>query len=241
MRAILFTSCLVDQLFPEVGFAALRVLRAAGVEVLYDGRIVCCGQPAYNSGHHKEARGVALALLEATDQDLPLVSLSGSCAAMIKVFLPELAADGVVGSADSLSERTWEFSDFLANRLGLTSLDAPFEGVVAYHDSCHALRELGIQAPPRRLLEAVSGVEVRELDDGRRCCGFGGLFSTSYPEVSAAIGRDKVEAIRRSGADWVVSTDVSCLMQIDGLLRREGLSVRTAHLAQVLDPEGAVR
>ena len=154
-------------------------------------------------------------------------------------YLPELVGNGSGERARRLAARTWEFSDFLVNELDCADLKSPFEGVVAYHDSCHGLRELGIGEQPRQLLRGVAGVELREIEDDSRCCGFGGLFSTGYPELSAALGRDKIEAIRRTGASWVVSTDVSCLMQMDGLLRREGASdVKTLHLAQLLDPEG---
>ena len=241
MQVSLFTSCLVDQLYPEVGFAALHVLARAGVDVVYNERLACCGQPAFNSGHRAEARQVARALVEGANDSLPLITLSGSCAAMIKVFVPSLfeAETADKAAAEALAARTWEFSDFLVTQLGCPDLGASFEGTVTYHDSCHALRELGIFEQPRRLIATVAGAQLLELDDRRRCCGFGGMFSVQFPEVSAAIGTDKVESIRRTGVDCVVSSDVSCLMQIEGLLRKRQLDgIRTLHLAQLLDHRG---
>ena len=236
MTVSLFVTCLVDQLFPQVAFSTLKILEHLGVEAHFDPRQTCCSQPAFNSGYQKEARQVARHFLDVFKDSEKLVVPSGSCAAMIKVFLPGLfpAQSEQRRLAEEIGRRTYELSEFLTSVLGLESTGARFEEAVTYHDSCHALRELGIAAGPRRLIRNVEGIDFREMERADRCCGFGGAFSLSFEDVSCAIGEDKLEAIQRCGARCVVATDVSCLMHLDGLLRRQGIAVRTMHLAELL-------
>lgn len=236
MKVSLFVSCLVDQLFPQVGLSTVRVLEKLGVEVSFDERQTCCGQPAFNAGYVEEAKRVARHFVAAYSDSVPIVVPSGSCCTMIKVFLPQLFPKGSTerDGADRIAQQTFELSEFLVSVLGIRSTGASFCGTVTYHDSCHLLRELGICEAPRDLIRGVSDIDFREMGNAQRCCGFGGTFSVKFPDVSSAIGDDKVKAIRETGADYVVANDVSCLMHIDGLLNRHHVPVQTMHLAELL-------
>ncbi|HSR53125.1 MAG TPA: (Fe-S)-binding protein [Acidobacteriota bacterium] len=237
MKVSLFVTCLVDQLFPEVGLSAVRVLERAGCQVHFDRRQSCCGQPAFNSGYPRQARRVAEHFLDVFGQAPCIVTPSGSCAAMIKHHLPGLFAphSDERRRAQSIASKTWEFSQFLVDKLGVSHLDTEFPHPVTYHDSCHLLRELGVSEAPRRLIRSLKGIDFREMKDSQRCCGFGGTFSVKFQDVSAAVGLDKIEAIRETGAAYVVACDISCLMHLQGLLRRRKVNVRILHLAQLLD------
>ncbi len=236
MKVSLFVTCLVDQLFPQVGLSTVRILKKLGVEVDFDPRQTCCGQPAFNSGYAEEACQVARSFIEVYKNSLPLVIPSGSCCTMIKVFLPKLFEEGSRDHqlARQIADQSYELSDFLISVLGVNETGASFSGAVTYHDSCHLLRELGIFRQPRELIQAVKGIEFREMEDSTRCCGFGGTFSVKFADVSAAIGEDKVQRILDSGAGCVIANDVSCLMHIEGLLRRSNTPVRTMHIAELL-------
>jgi L-lactate dehydrogenase complex protein LldE len=238
-RVALFATCLVDQFFPEVGLATLRVLERVGVRAEFPPGQTCCGQPFFNMGHREQARAVArhtLAVFEAYDA---VVLPSGSCASMVRVFAPDLfePGDPVRARMEALAAKTFELSQFLVQRLGVSSVASAFHGSVAYHDGCHCLRELRVRDEPRRLLASVAGCRLVEMEGSDACCGFGGTFSVKFGEISSAMVADKVAAIEATGASCVVSTDSSCLMQIGGALRRRGSAVRALHLAQVLAGE----
>jgi len=232
----LFVSCMVDQLWPEVGLAAARVLERAGCEVTFDPRQTCCGQPAFNTGYRDEARRVADAFLEVFADAEAVVIPSGSCAAMVH-HLPELYAEDDPRHARALrvAERTHELSAYLVDVLGVDDLGARFDGKVTWHDACHGLRDLGLREQPRRLIRRVRGTELVELPGADTCCGFGGTFSVKYPEISVAILDRKLEELEPLGVDALVSGDVSCLTQIGGRLERRGSRVRAMHLAELLD------
>ena len=236
MRVSLFVTCLVDQLFPQVGLSSVKILKNLGVEVDFDPAQTCCGQPAFNSGFVDEASRVGRSFLETYKDAGPIVVPSGSCSTMIKVFLPGLFESGSAEwkTAKEIGERTYELSYFLVSVLGRDETGARFPEVVTYHDSCHQLRELGISKEPRQLIGGVEGIDFREMENSNRCCGFGGTFSVKFSDVSAAIGDDKVNWIRDSGARYVISNDISCLMHIDGLLKRAQVPVETMHLAELL-------
>ncbi|HXK62161.1 MAG TPA: (Fe-S)-binding protein [Acidobacteriota bacterium] len=237
MRVALFVTCLIDQLYPQVGRSALKVLNKLGVTVDFDRRQTCCGQPAFNTGYVDEARHVALHLQRLyAGNDLPIVVPSGSCAAMIKVFTPGLFDEGSRerAAAEDIARRTYEFSDFIVSVLGCERTGARFPEIVTYHDSCHLLRELHISEQPRRLIRQVEGIDFREMENSTRCCGFGGTFAVKFPEVSTAMGEEKIRWIRDSGARYVIGNDVSCLMHLSGLLRRKEIAVGTMHLAELL-------
>lgn len=213
----------------------VRVLERLGHTVDYPEAQTCCGQPAFNSGYWDEARAVAERQIAVFRDAETVVIASGSCGAMVKVFYPELF-HGHPGEAQarSLAARTFEFSDFLVNRLGIVNVGARFPGRATFHDGCHGLRELGLKQPPRRLLQHVQGLQLVEMNDGETCCGFGGTFAVKFPMISTAMGENKCAAIAGTGADFVISNDSSCLMQIGGLLNRQGKSIKTLHLAEVL-------
>lgn len=232
----LFVTCIVDQLFPDVGMAMARVLERAGCSLAFPPDQTCCGQPAFNSGYRAEAKDVALHFLKVFHDAEYIVVPSGSCTSMIAHHYAELFAEEPAKLAEvhSLEKRTWEFSQFLTEVLKVDDLGARFDGVATYHDSCHALRELKVKHGPRKLLANVRGLELREMDIAEECCGFGGTFSVKFPEVSGGMARTKIDSIMRTGADTVISIDSSCLMQIEGAIRRAGLPIRTKHLAEVL-------
>ena len=237
MRVTLLVTCVVDLLAPEVGEATVRVLRASGCEVSVNLAQTCCGQPAWNAGHAEEAAKVARTTLEALEDELAagaeaVVVPAGSCAAMVKVFWPELFT--VTGDADAaerarrVGERTHELSAFLADR-DLPGLSASGEQV-AYHHSCHMLRELRIHDEPEGLVDRVA--QRVEWADDDRCCGFGGLFSAKLPEVSTAMADEKLASLP---VGEVVGCDTSCLAQLRTRSESVGRPVRTRHLAQLLD------
>jgi L-lactate dehydrogenase complex protein LldE len=226
-RVSLFVTCIVDQVFPRVGMAMAEVLERAGCEVDFPEAQTCCGQPAFNSGYHSEARGVARHFLKVFEGAEYIVVPSGSCTSMISHHYSDLFEV-------HHETRVWEFSEFLVDVLHIDDVGASLERVVTYHDSCHALRELKIRETPRRLLANVRGLRLEEMDAAEECCGFGGTFSVKFPEVSGGMARTKIESIVRTGADTVVSIDSSCLMQIQGALHRAGSKIQTMHLAEVL-------
>ena len=235
-RVALFITCLGDQFFPEVGECAVRVLRRLGVEVTFNLAQTCCGQPAFNTGYRDEARAVASRVLDLFDDADYVVAPSGSCTSMIRVFYPELFGGDHerMQKLEKLRSRFFEFSEFLVNVLKVEDVGARFPHRVAYHDSCHLLRELGIEAEPRQLLRAVRDVELVELQDNQVCCGFGGTFSVKFPEVSVAMGADKTRAAAATGAEYLVANDSGCLMHLAGLIHRQGLPLKTLHLAELL-------
>jgi len=235
-RVFLFVTCIVDQLFPAIGIAMTEVLERLGYEVEFLDRQTCCGQPAFNTGYRDEARTVARHFLEVFQDAEMIVVPSGSCTSMLTHHYVDLFSDdpAMLAAARALAPRVYEFSRFLLEVAGVDDVGARLDAVVTWHDSCHALRELGIRDGPRRLLERVRGLIVREMEASEECCGFGGTFSVKFPEVSGAMARTKIEAILRTDAQAVVSGDASCLMQIQGAIRRAGLGIRAMHLAEVL-------
>ena len=213
-----------------------EVLERLGYAVSFPELQTCCGQPAFNTGYRDEARRVARHLLSVFRDVEYIIVPSGSCTSMITQHYEALFEedDEARLEARSLAARTWEFSRFLLEVARADDVGARFDAVVTYHDSCHALRELRIKDGPRRLLGNVRGLILREMDAAEECCGFGGTFSVKFPEVSGGMARTKIEAIRKTEASAVVSIDSGCLMQLQGAMRRAGLSIRTLHLAEVL-------
>lgn len=235
MRITLFVPCFVDALYPRVGISAVQVLERLGHTVECPEEVACCGQPAFNSGYWPEARAVAQPALERLRFAEAVVVASGSCGAMLKVFYPQLFhGTPWEEAARELSAKTWEFSDFLVSKLGVTDVGARFSGKVTFHDGCHGLRELGAKQPPRQLLAKVKGLELVEMAAAETCCGFGGTFAAKFPMISTAMGEVKCASAKDTGADYIVSNDSSCLMQIAGLLSRQGEPIKTLHIAEVL-------
>lgn len=237
IKVNLFITCLVDNLFPQVGVSMVKVLNRVGVSnISFPKSQTCCGQPAYNSGYQNEAREVAVKFLRDFNDDGYIVCPSGSCVSMVKVFYKELFENDTNHrvSAENIAGRTYEFTDFLTNVLGIVDVGAKYKCKATYHDSCHALRELGINEQPRKLLEKVSGLELVEMNMHDACCGFGGTFSVKYPDVSTAMLEEKIKCIRESGADTVISTDMGCLMNMGGYISRNSLHFDVKHIAEVL-------
>lgn len=242
VRASLFVTCIIDQLYPEVGVSVVRVLRRYGVEVDFPDGQTCCGQPLYNSGFTQDARKLAMRTLDALEGSGYVVVPSGSCGAMMRVFYEDLFADDpeMLARAVDLGERVYEFTEFLTDVLGVDRAqdDGP-EGSrkVAYHPSCHLLREMRVRESPRRLLSGCDDVDLVELPDAEQCCGFGGTFAVKYPHISEEMLADKLAAIRQSGADTITACDMGCLMHIGGAVSRQNLPVSVRHIAQILDSE----
>jgi L-lactate dehydrogenase complex protein LldE len=235
-RASLFVTCLVDQLFPQVGMAMAEVLERIGWQVDFPEAQTCCGQPAFNTGYHAEAARVARHFLGVFEEAEYVVIPSGSCCSMVTHHYRELFADdpAALAATEALVPRVWEFSKFLLEVAKVEDVGARLEEVVTFHDSCHGLRQLRVKEGPRRLLSRVRGLELREMDAAEECCGFGGTFSVKFPDVSRAMAQVKLDSIARTGAGTVVGIDASCLMQIRGAASRAGLPLRAMHLAEVL-------
>lgn len=236
-KVSLFVSCIVDQFFPEVGMAAVEVLERCGLEVDFPEAQTCCGQPAFNSGFHEEARQVARAWMDAFAKSEVVVAPSGSCVSMVRNSFAEIfhGYPSERAEAKSLAARTFEFSEFLVKVLGRTDVGAPpWPKAVTLHESCHLLRELKVREPARQLLSAVPGLELREMERSEECCGFGGTFSVKFGPLSTALADDKLKSAAATGAAAVVACDMSCLMHLDGRARRMGIPIRCLHLAQVL-------
>jgi L-lactate dehydrogenase complex protein LldE len=233
----LFVTCLVDQFFPDVGFAVVEILEELGLTVDFPQGQTCCGQPAFNGGFWDDARAMARHTIDILSQsDAPVVIPSGSCADMIVHHYPEILAGDptYAAKANEVASRSYEFTQFLIDVLGVTELRARATGCLTYHASCHGLRGLGLNEQPRRLLANVAGAEQKALPGAEECCGFGGLFAVKMADISAAILERKLDNIETTGADTVVGTDVSCLMHIAGGLHRRGSKVQVKHLAEVL-------
>lgn len=234
VRVLLMRTCLADHVAPGVWQATKRVLERVGVTVTVPTAQTCCGQPGWSAGHPDQARTVARQALRAFAGDDPVIVPSGSCAAMVTHAYPELfAGDRDAAAAEELAGRTFELTQFLARHdlYPAAAHDAPAS--VAYHDSCHMLRLLGERRSPRAVI-AGTGVELRELADTDVCCGFGGAFSVTFPEVSGALGEQKARAAAATGADELVACDLSCLMHIAGRARRLGIPLRARHMADLL-------
>lgn len=234
----LLVTCIIDTLYPATGESAVRVLNHAGCKVEFPGGQTCCGQPAYNAGMRQQARKTAIhtiKVLEATRGDI--IIPSGSCCAMIrKNYLDLFAGDSIwFPRAKILSERVFEFSEYLVDVLGVIDLGASLHTRAAYHSSCHLLRELGINHQPRALLQTVSGLDLVELPASEECCGFGGVFSLEHPEISSAMLERKIANIEASQSPVVIVCDAGCITNINGGLHRKNLKPRATHIAEILD------
>lgn len=235
-RVGLFVTCMVDLYRPTVGFAAVKLLEQAGCEVVVPLTQTCCGQPAYNAGGKKSARDLAKRVIEVFKDVDYVVAPSGSCAGMLRHHFPGLlkAYPDWRARAEELAEKTFELTSFLTDMCGMTSVETTRTGTVAYHDSCSSLREMQVHAQPRLLLSSIDGLELVELQDTDSCCGFGGLFSVKYGDISAKIVGRKTADISQTNADTVVGGDLGCLLNIAGKLSREGQNIEVRHVAELL-------
>ncbi len=237
MKISLFIPCYVDQLNPEIGFAVAEVLEKLGHEIDVPEGQTCCGQPAMNNGYEEETRTVARHILKVFADCEAVVIPSGSCGATLKHFYPELfAGRPEEEAAKALAAKTWEFSEFLVDVLKVEDVGADFPHKVTWHDGCHGLRELHIQKQPRKLLAKVKGLELLEMKEAKSCCGFGGTFSVKFPQISTAMTQVKTTSAEETGAEFIVSNDPSCMLQIQGYLDKQGSKLKCLHLSQVLKP-----
>ncbi|MDX1512411.1 MAG: (Fe-S)-binding protein [Gammaproteobacteria bacterium] len=232
----LFVTCLVDLFRPSVGFAAVKLLEAAGCAVHVPALQTCCGQPAYNSGDASDARDIARQVIFAFEGFDYLVAPSGSCAGMIREHYPALFETdaGWHARAQALAEKSYELLSFLDEVVDADLGGVRFSATATYHDSCSGLRELGIREQPRNLLAQVADLSISEMEDSNVCCGFGGTFCVKYPKISERLVSDKVRRIHATGADTLLGGDLGCLLNLAGRLKREGSRVRVFHAAEVI-------
>lgn len=237
MRVGLLVTCLVDLMRPSIGFAAVRLLEAAGCEVVVPQSQTCCGQPGYNSGDRASAQTLARKLLDEFEGCEYVVAPSGSCAGMVRTHYPELFAGhpAELARVQQLCARTYELCDFLVNVARLENIKETSIKTITYHDSCAGLRELGVKSQPRTLLAMVQGLRVREMPEAEVCCGFGGTFALKFGEISTRLADNKCSAIAETGAEAVVLGDLGCMLNIEGRLRRRGdMKTQVLHIAEVL-------
>lgn len=234
-RVHIFIPCYVDQYFPQVGISMVNILREVGCEPIYLSEQTCCGQPAYNSGYTAECATVAERFLKIFSEAESIVAPSGSCVSQVKKHYHDLnLSEEGKQRYNRLKGRVFELSQFLVDELGITTWDGRFNETITYHDACHGLRELGIQKQPRQLLTSIDGLELKEMLRPDTCCGFGGTFAVKFAGISTAMVDNKVQWIQDSGASCVLAGDSSCLMHIGGYIRREKMSLKTLHFAEVL-------
>lgn len=231
----IFIPCFVDQLYPHTGFNMVKVLEKAGCEVGYNPAQTCCGQPAFNAGFWDDARSVCRKFLKDFEKDSYIVAPSASCVGFVRNYYPKIFEDHPeLGAAESIGNKIYEFSEFLAKVLEITEFNARLEAKATYHDSCAGLRECKIKNEPRQLLSKVQGLEIVELNDVETCCGFGGTFAVKFEPISIAMAEQKVDNALATGAQYIISTDHSCLMHIQGYIDNKGYGLKTLHLADVL-------
>jgi len=235
MRVGLLVTCLVDFFRPTIGFAAVRLLEAAGCTVDVPRAQTCCGQPAYNSGDRADAKAIALQVVDAFAGYDHVVTPSGSCAGMIRLHYPELFPDDpALPRVRQLAARTWELVSFLVDVCGVQAVDARWHRRVTYHNACSGLRELGVKEQPRQLLASVGGLSMIELAGAEVCCGFGGTFCVKYPDISDKMVSDKTAEIVATGAAAVLAGDLGCLLNIAGKLLRQRHNIEVRHVGEVL-------
>ena len=235
MTVQIFIPCFVDQLYPETGFSMVKVLEKLGCTVHYNAAQTCCGQPAFNAGFRDECRAVAAKFVDDFSGVDYVVAPSASCAGFVRNYYSSLFDNSSLHyEVKRLQTRVYEFSEFITKVLGATDVGAKMNVKATYHDSCAALRECGIKEAPRRLLSAVEGLELVEMHDNETCCGFGGTFAVKFEAISVGMADQKVNNALASGAEYIISTDLSCLMHLDGYIKTKGYPIKTMHIADVL-------
>jgi L-lactate dehydrogenase complex protein LldE len=240
MRVGFFVTCLVDLMRPSIGFAALKLLEGAGVDVVVPSTQTCCGQPAYNSGDRDDTKRLAVKLVEEFEGFDYVVGPSGSCTGMIRTHYEELFADdpAMAKRAAALAAKTYELTQFLVDVLKIERVPGMFNGTITYHDSCAGLREMGVKRQPRALLAKVPGVTLKEMAEPETCCGFGGTFSIKFGDISTKMVDGKCADIEAQGADALVLGDLGCMLNIEGRLRRRGdAKTKVIHVAELLAGE----
>ena len=235
MNVQLFIPCFVDQLYPETGMNMVKILEKLGCKVSYNTKQTCCGQPAFNAGYRDEAKAVAEKFLQDFDGNGYIVGPSGSCTGYVRNYYEKLFDNS---SGHNLSNKVrgnmYEFTEFITDVLKVENIGASLNGKATYHDACGALRECGIKQGPRKLLQHVKGLELVEMKECETCCGFGGTFAIKYEPISIGMAQTKVQSALDTGAKYMISTDVSCMMHIQGYIDKNNLPMQTMHIADVL-------
>ena len=235
MKVQLFIPCFVDQLYPETGMNMVKVLEKLGCEVTYNTKQTCCGQPAFNAGYRDEAKSVATKFLHDFKENTYIVSPSGSCTGYVRNFYDDLFENSADHNlCNQVRGNTYEFTEFLTKVLKVDNVGATLNGKATYHDACGALRECGIKEAPRKLLANVNGLEIVEMKECETCCGFGGTFAVKFEPISIGMAQTKVKSALETGAKYMITTDVSCMMHIQGYINENNLPIQTMHIADVL-------
>ncbi len=235
MKVQLFIPCFVDQLYPQTAFNMVKVLEKACCDVHYNTNQTCCGQPAFNAGFWDEARDVCSKFIKDFDGADYIVAPSASCVGFVRNYYSKLFENSSQHNAvKDLGKRIYEFSEFLTDVLKIENYGATLNGKATYHDSCAALRECKIKEGPRKLLSFVKGLELVEMNDVETCCGFGGTFAVKFDGISSGMADQKITNALATGAEYIISTDLSCLMQLDGFIKNKKLPLKTMHIADVL-------
>lgn len=235
MDVQLFIPCFVDQLYPDTAFNMIKVLEKAGCRVIYNEEQTCCGQPAFNAGFREEAKMVCKKFIRDFSGREFIVAPSASCVGFVKNYYHQLLSGASnINDIRAMQSRIFELSDFLVNIVKQVDFGASFPHKATYHDSCAALRECRVKQEPRKLLQHVQGLELVEMADVETCCGFGGTFAVKFEDISGAMADQKVNNALDTGATHIISTDLSCLMHLNGYASKQGKPIQTIHLADVL-------
>jgi L-lactate dehydrogenase complex protein LldE len=235
MNVQLFIPCFVDQLYPDVAFSMVKILEKLDCKVSYNTNQTCCGQPAFNAGYWGESKDVCFKFIKDFEGTDFIVAPSASCVGFVKNYYPKLLENtSSHNKVKGITERTFEFTDFLVNILKIEDVGASLEGKATYHDSCAALRECNLKQEPRKLLANVKGLELVEMKDVETCCGFGGTFAVKFEDISVAMADQKLKNATDTGAEFLISTDMSCLMHLNGYAKTNGYNIKSMHIADVL-------
>jgi L-lactate dehydrogenase complex protein LldE len=235
MRVQLFIPCFIDQLYPNTGMNMVKVLEKLGCDVYYNTKQTCCGQPAFNAGYQEEAKAVATKFLNDFKEDTYIVAPSGSCSGYVRNYYEQMFNNSAEHNlSNQVRSHMYEFTEFLTDVLQVTDIGASLAGKATYHDACGALRECGIKEAPRKLLAQVQGLELVEMKECETCCGFGGTFAVKFEAISIGMAQTKVKSAMDTGAKYMITTDASCMMHIQGYIDKSGLPMQTMHIADVL-------
>ncbi len=231
----LFVPCFIDQLYPETAENTVKILENLGLKVFYNTNQTCCGQAAFNGGHWDIARELAVKYLDDFPASRPVVSPSASCTSFVKNYYPDLLENTIyMNNYRKLKSNLFELTDFLVNQMGVTDLGAKFNAKITIHDSCAALREYGLTSEPRTLLSHVSGLKIIEMEESDTCCGFGGTFAVKHEAISTAMAHQKAVNASATGADYVVTTESSCILHMETYFKKQNLPIRCMHIADIL-------
>jgi len=235
MKVQLFIPCFIDQLYPQTAFNMIKVLEKACCDVSYNTNQTCCGQPAFNAGFWDETREVCSKFIKDFEGADYIVAPSASCVGFVRNYYTKLFENSSQhNQVKELSNRIFEFSEFLTDVLKIENYGAVLHAKATYHDSCAALRECKIKDAPRKLLAQVKGLELTEMNDVETCCGFGGSFAVKFEAISIGMADQKIVHAQATNAELIISTDLSCLMHLDGYIKGKNLPIQTMHIADVL-------